>query len=297
MGLAVLALSDHLKKLPEQMSMIDLQVLGLVMIGLILYQILNASLWAEVLKSLALRVPHKNCARIWIESESMKWLPGSVWSYGSRIVSAQRLSLTKKQTSISMVLEVILTNFAWAALAATIVFNKELLHLVTPALLRLSDHLLPLTIAASIIFALLIFHAKTIATRIQEIFTITTFHPLQAIKTAGMYLVLCLGNTALLWVLIQAVPNLTLNYSTTIVIASCAWLAGFWAIGIPGGIGVREAVLVIALSQYGSIESAILVSILWRAIQMISEISTLLLSFSLNLIELRFQKPLTPKNV
>ncbi|NNM30991.1 MAG: hypothetical protein HKO57_15840, partial [Akkermansiaceae bacterium] len=73
----------------------------------------------------------------------------------------------------------------------------------------------------------------------------------------------------------QAVPGLDISPLETIGIAGAAWLIGFWAIGVPGGIGVREGALAWLLAHSGSLEAGMAVAVLWRALQVVVELAAL----------------------
>ena len=59
---------------------------------------------------------------------------------------------------------------------------------------------------------------------------------------------------------------------------SAAWLIGFLAVFAPGGIGIREAVIILLLSTLLSVEQATLCAIISRAAWHIAELLGVLLA-------------------
>lgn len=275
MGCASIALSEHFQALPRLIGNVNFTLLAGVVAGLILYQVWNAGVWSEVLACLNAPRKRMDCARIWLESESLKWLPGAIWSYGSRVLLSSEIGLSKKKASSSMVLELMITNIAWALLASTVFLSFPVFQWIG----NLSESLnLVLFIGLAIVCvgaAIALMRAK-----IDKLRAFLSFGPVNFSKcllTTGHYFILCVFNATLFGGLIATVPGVEVPYIAVLGVAGAAWLAGFWAIGIPGGIGVREAVIVTLLCQYTSIEQAILVAALWRACQMLAEVASILL--------------------
>jgi uncharacterized membrane protein YbhN (UPF0104 family) len=57
---------------------------------------------------------------------------------------------------------------------------------------------------------------------------------------------------------------------------AAGWLLGFFAIGVPGGIGVREAGAALLLSPIMPWHEAVLAAGLWRLLQIVAELAALL---------------------
>lgn len=285
LGIAIFALRDQLANIPGQLATANFTLLALSAIGLVIYQLWNAGVWSEVLGSMGFKASRSECTKIWIASESMKWLPGSIWSYGSRIVSGQRLGLNKKQVSASIAYELILTNIAWATLAATVFFNSEILALLTPQLEVLKNYLWVPVVAILIFAAALFLVRKTLVAKLGDLFKSRNVSASKSVRTTLHYIVLSLFNATLFWGVISAIPGINVTFSIVVALSGVAWLTGFWAIGIPGGLGVREAIITLVLSQFGSLEAAIFAAVLWRILQVGAEITALLISLATGLLK------------
>lgn len=284
MAFGAFALSEHIGELPNLIEHVNFGLLVGIIFGLLIYQIWNASVWSEVLSSIhETGKARMECARIWLESESLKWLPGSVWSYGSRVVLAGEIGVTKKKAGSSIVLELIMTNVAWASLAVTTLFTFP----VSTWLDKLTGYLnlAVIAVAALVFFGAVVCFAFFKIKKLRSLISIGPVDFKKCLLTIFHYIVLCVFNGLLFYGVMTAVPNVELPVVAAISIAGVAWLAGFWAIGIPGGIGVREAVIVAMVCQYSSLEQAILVAALWRGCQMIAEVGAISLMVGAGIIK------------
>jgi uncharacterized membrane protein YbhN (UPF0104 family) len=68
----------------------------------------------------------------------------------------------------------------------------------------------------------------------------------------------------------------TVSPAAAIGANAAGWLAGFFAIGVPGGIGVREAGAALLLSPIMPWQEAALAAALWRVLQIVAELVSLL---------------------
>ncbi|NNM29800.1 MAG: hypothetical protein HKO57_09765, partial [Akkermansiaceae bacterium] len=114
---AVAVLATRWEEVSAVLAGTSWSLLGLAAVGLLAYQVVNAGVWSTVLAALGTRPGFWSAARVWIESEALRWVPGGIWGYGSRVLSAPSLGVGKGTASASLVVEIILTNLAWAAAA------------------------------------------------------------------------------------------------------------------------------------------------------------------------------------
>lgn len=281
--LAVAALASYWPKVAPLLANVNLGVLGAVAAGLLIYQLINAGVWSQVLAALGRPTPFGQTSRVWLRSEALRWLPGGIWGYGSRVVSAQKLGVDRIRASASLVLELGLTNLAWGATALLLLASPMALDGLELVSQKLSSEWLSRILICGwmsgfgVLFLLARFPGpgcwllKQIDTRIP----LKEVRPMVAVRALLAYVALCAFNGIIFWQMTKVVPGLEVDLFSSIGIAGAAWLAGFWAIGVPGGIGVREAALAAMLSYYGSIEAGIAVAVLWRALQMVVEIVAL----------------------
>lgn len=285
MSLAAAALISRWPEVQPRLVGANWWLLALTGLGLLAYQFINAGVWSQVLGALGHRASFRQTAKVWLQSEALRWIPGGIWGYGSRIVNAQELGVAKGKASASLILEIALTNVAWAATASLLLFTPILSQLAGQVAqwLPSSDSpllligLLPPLIGLGAVLVRKVPLLNRMAGRLRKLLPWRELQPARTLRTVLSYFGLCLFNGLLLWMVTLAVPGLDVPLVAAIGIAGGAWLAGFWAIGVPGGIGVREAALAGMLSLYGSLDSGIAVAVLWRSMQVAIELISLLL--------------------
>ena len=83
-------------------------------IGLcVVYRVVNTGGWLLVLAALGQRVPALPATRIWLASEACRWIPGTVWSLGSRACLASARGVPLRVASASVALELVATVIGW----------------------------------------------------------------------------------------------------------------------------------------------------------------------------------------
>ena len=280
-SIACIALRSMGAQVAGVLAQINIPLILLAVVGLALYQWLNAGTWSAVFAGLGRNVPFSATVRVWIESESMKWLPGGIWGYGSRVVNARKLGVELPVASAALATELSLTVLAWFLTALWILPTAIGHDLADRALAWVAlSRLLPWVggcIAAAA--AMLIPGVRAAFFQILGRFIPRgeglNWQPRSLIRAFVSYLGLCLANGTLLWLVTLAIPGLDVPWATAIGVGGVAWLAGFFAIGVPGGIGVREAALAGLLAWHGSMEAAIAAAVVFRAAQVLAELIAL----------------------
>lgn len=289
-SLAAIALYKMGSQIVGVLSRVNWLLITLAITGLTVYQWLNAGTWKDVFSGLGKEVSRSATTRVWLQSESMKWLPGGIWGYGSRVVNARKLGASMPTASAALALELSLTVLAWGLIALWILPTAIGHDLVTRALALASQSvvLTATAIAIAVAAALGLLSLPDIRTALGKIrrrfipsMDGLKLQPRSLVRALVSYLGLCLFNGTLLWLVTLAVPGLLAPWATVIGIGGVAWLAGFFAIGIPGGIGVREAALAGLLAWHGQMESAVAAAIVFRAAQVAAELIALGISLFL----------------
>lgn len=283
-SLACVALMKMGGEVAQVFGRVNWMLVALAVGGLAIYQYLNAGTWKDVYSCLSKDVSRGETVRIWIRSESMKWLPGGIWGYSSRVIASRRLGVDLPTASAALAAELSLTVMAWALTAVLILpttIGNDLSERAIAFVAGSGDIAAFSVVVASLGFCLLIF-----TQRVRSVFSkvITRFlpsvkgleiRPGALSRSVVSYLGLCVFNGTLLWLITLAVPGVSIPWSATVGVGGVAWLAGFFAIGVPGGIGVREAALAGLLAWYGNLESAAAAAVLFRAAQVVAELLAL----------------------
>jgi glycosyltransferase 2 family protein len=246
------------------------------------YRLLNAGGWAWVLKALGTPLPYLAALRIWLVSESLRWLPGGIWSFCSRVDLACQAGVPALTASLSLPVELGLTVASWAALAAGFLVPSGLAYrLVAPHLGN--GVAISAACAAMLLTAGLVLWSLRRLSAVRSAFARTKallgLRPdaLLLLKTGLFYAALNGVNGFGFWILLVGLGYQShVELFTAIGANAVGWLAGFFAAGVPGGIGVREGCTALVLSSLMPWQEATLAAFIWRLLQICAEFATLI---------------------
>jgi hypothetical protein len=246
------------------------------------YRIINAYGWALSLSALGHRVGAATGMRIWLISESCRWIPGSVWGFGSRAVLAARQGVDPAVAGASVLIELLLTVAGWAFVALSGWFFLPGLLEVVAKSPRLT---LVIGVVALIVMACLplcwLFAARSSRIDVALDKMRVRAQLLRRVKPDGraltvalaFYTVMAIVNGLVFVAVLVAMPGARACPITAAVAANAiAWLVGFFAIFAPGGLIVREACLAALLTPWIPLPRAAMIALVWRAVQIVSEI-------------------------
>lgn len=289
-GLPLWALSRNWGEVVDATRKANGWMVAAVGLGLVAYTILNAAVWTDVLHALGWRGGRLLATRTWIESEAMKWLPGGVWGYASRVVKAPAIGIPRAVAGASLVAELLLTILAWAVLAGLgLALDGEIFARLrgqlpagitdgsAPLLLGLGGLLAVLALSGLALLAPL---RRAVMRRLEPLrIGGWRFRPL--VRAASSYFVLCLFHAFLLSLLVNAFHPGDFGWGPAAAADGSSWLIGFFAIGVPGGIGVREAGIAWFLGTHVPLADAMAVAVVWRALQVGAELAALAASHAI----------------
>jgi uncharacterized membrane protein YbhN (UPF0104 family) len=207
--------------------------------------------WRKILASLGHRLPMPAAARIWVTSELARYLPGVIWQVVGRVYLVKPYGVSAAACSASQVLE--LSIF----LLSNLLVALACLPWYAGRLSSTSHHWLWIATAVAPLLLLLLYPKifyGAINTILRKLGKRTIENRVSGWVLLGLVawaIVGLLWQALAIWVL-MAQPhalNLGFNLFGLVIGAYClAWCAGFLAAWAPGGIGVREAVLVWTLN-------------------------------------------------
>ncbi len=212
---------------------------------------------------------------VWARTQIAKYLPGNVFHFIGRQVVGRRLGLTHAALAASAVIEM-----ASLLLTASIIGVGGALVTRSAATAAVS---LPV-LGAAIVGGLLAWPAiDRLLRRLPRV--ADHMHPLPHLSLARSVKLLApalllhagflLGSGVVLLALLHAGwPQATLDWPRVIWVYALAWAAGTVTIGAPAGMGVREAILALALAEpLGQAEAATLALTL-RLVTLIGDLAT-----------------------
>jgi glycosyltransferase 2 family protein len=231
------------------------------------YLPLNASVWGLVLRSLGADVSRVRAGSLWIRCEAMRYLPGGIWGYASRVVEARRLGVSKGMSAVSLSLELVLTALSWAIVGVLISgIGFDLLEKILPG------NLLPWLAVGTVVGMVGAgvgwwkFGARL------RIFVRDQVRPALALRALAEYTGLNFFFGLGFFLTFRALAgDAAPDYFAATGVNAVAWFAGMLAVGVPAGLGVREGACFLMFQPFGMGETAAAAALLFRAVQMIVE--------------------------
>jgi glycosyltransferase 2 family protein len=246
------------------------------------YRLLNAGGSVWILESLRQRIGFFAGTRLWLISEALRWLPGSVWNFFSRVDGTVRLGVPLGIASLSVLVELLTTIFSWMVVALLGLYGSGF------GFYLWSKYAVYLAVAVSLGFACgcLAFYFWPVLKRqtqlrpvTQRVSALFAVHPDFRIlgRTALFYVLMNILNGLGFWVILVGMGyGETISFTAAVGANAVGWLIGFFAIGIPGGIGVREAGSALVLASLMPWQEAAMAAILWRLALVAAELLSLL---------------------
>lgn len=246
------------------------------------YWFLNAGAWSWILEALGHPIPYLIGMRVWLTSESLRWLPGTIWGFCSRVDAARRLRVPMAIASISLPLELSIVIVSWGivALGGLVVSGLGMrlvklgAHWIFPSLAGIVVLLIAGTILWPILSRQSWFEAGL--ERFKRVLKLDLRRTV-LIRSLVVYVVLNCAHGLGFWLMLAGMGyQQTVSPAAAIGANAAGWLLGFFAIGVPGGIGVREAGSALLLSPIMPWHEAVLAAGLWRVLQIVAELAALL---------------------
>jgi hypothetical protein len=275
------ALSGYRRPLEGRVEHLHFQWIALAMGFCLVYRVLNAYGWVLVLRSLGTSMQPVAGVRLWLVTETLRWLPGGVWGMFSRAARARAAGVPAVAASLSLPLELLLSIVAWgitacAGLGLSGTTRAWLARLPT-FWLALCGAGLVLTVAAT--FALAQWRpsaaiSKKLHGLVGGLRLLKESRPKAAWLAViiAFYVALSFLNGAAFLAVLRATCDSPPSLLIAVGVNAAGWLIGFFAFFAPTGLGVREGALSAMLAPLMPIDAAIVGALLWRLIQIVVEL-------------------------
>jgi hypothetical protein len=246
------ALSDQWGSVRTSLATIDLRWSWLIASGvlvLIAHAVLVAT-WAAMLGTWGSRLPFWTAARIWSVSNLGKYVPGKVWQIGTMGVMALDAGVSPVAAAGSAILNTAVN--ITVGLAIAVIAGWRHLGALTGGNAFVGVGLLVMMVAGLASLPMII---PRLAPRLERMtgrpLGVVTIPPRAfAYAVAGNVVAWTLYGVAFQW-MVNAVfvdaPGTTLDYVTAF---AASYVAGYLALVLPAGVGVREAVVMEALKSF-----------------------------------------------
>lgn len=225
-------------------------VAGSALLVLATYAALVES-WRTLVRAWGGRLAFLDAARIWAVSNLGRYVPGKLWSIGAMGVLAQRAGVSPVAAAGSAIVGTVV-NLA-AGFVVLCLAGTDVARALFPGVGRAAT-LLPLIGVAGLVATPLLLPAATrAAARV-------TRRPLPPVRVpARVLLTVAAANVAswvgyglaFRWLSASLVPDLAGNWPAYVAVYAGSYLAGYLALVVPGGLGVRELSMAAALVRLG----------------------------------------------
>ncbi len=255
-------------------------------LGVTLTVYILAYTWKNTLDYLAnTKTKYSEVAHVYGKANIGKYLPGNVMHYVERNLFATKIGLSQLDLALSTLVEI--AGIVLVALILSVILAHEELAIVIKEYLTLSYALILIAILIIACIAVVIVYKKSekiqaMAKRLKDVKFIFVL-----IKNMIIYAVVFLILGFILVLICGVILDVKLNMSKSIMIITYYMLA--WMIGTiihltPGGIGVREGVLVLLMKSSGIMSSASILTaaLLHRMVSIIGDILGYLVALMFN---------------
>lgn len=247
-----------------------LPILAALMVVWSTYALLIAA-WLAVLRGWGQRLPYLAGAKIWCVSNLGRYLPGKVWSVAGLAVLAERAGVQ-----------------GWAAAASAIALQA--LAVGTGGLVVAAAA--PASVPGWMLAVALVFGAATVLALVWEpgprlasgLMPRVSMQALPVTTAVGATLITWLswlGYGVAFWLLGRGLVPADLSLSTATGAFAAAYIVGLLAVFAPGGVGVREVLLVALLTPAVGSGSAITLTVASRLLLTITEAGAALMAFAI----------------
>jgi len=218
--------------------------------------------WKLILKELGVSLSFLKGLKIIFYSQLGKYLPGKIWTWAGRMYFCQRLGISNRKIFISMILELALTTIS-GMLIFLVAFS------ISPGF---EININPFFLIIVVIISFMIIHPKVLA-RIINFFLRLIKKERVTIELHFSQICIIMAYYCISWFCFGIALYFLINSVAFIAPSKIPIITGSFAIsttlGIialfaPAGLGVREGILSLLLSNFFPLSLAILLSFLCR---------------------------------
>ncbi|MBI2621643.1 MAG: flippase-like domain-containing protein [Candidatus Levybacteria bacterium] len=280
-------IADKSTELNINLGNISLLYLILGIFAFFIYFLMRSFLWQLELAELGYKINFRENTYRFSFSELKRYTPGNIWSFLGRAEQFSALGIDKKTLGVSIIADIQLV-----IIGCGIVSIFSIPWFLNPGTLQTKlISLLPLVLIATFIFFIvtgIIYNKKYSATKRVSNYLLPGFSGKSKIKlilfSVLTYFIFGTGNYFIFISIFSLGLNLFLILGSFFVFSL---LIGYLSFITPMGLGVRELVVTLGLSQILSVQDAGAVSIFSRIILVISE---LIFLFSVLIWEKSYRK-------
>ncbi|MCJ7457733.1 MAG: flippase-like domain-containing protein [candidate division Zixibacteria bacterium] len=244
---------------------------GLVFLNFLFF----IQIWRSLLQKLSSKLPFKKAFKIWFYSNLGKYVPGKIWSVMGMVYMCEKEGIPKAATLSSAILNQLLNIIGGLILVLILSGTKFLSGMsklyYLPLILVFVISLYPRVMEKILNWGLK--KLKKEPVKINLNFKENLFFTLLFMLAWGVY------GVAFNIFIMSLTDSPLSNWPFLTSIFAFSYIIGFLSIFVPGGLGVREGILVYYLSSYFPLPVATLIALLSRLWMTAVELSGLLVAW------------------
>lgn len=265
---------DRLRDQPiEWVLRWDLIVASLAVTWLMYLLLIHA--WRVILLTWGERLPWGSAIRIWFVSSLGKYVPGKLWALAAMAVMAERAGVSGAAATASSVVMQLVSITTGVAIAVIFVGPAVLGATTSVGLVGV------IAVAVASVVATAVVASPAIMTRLGRL--IGRPDGLRALGAKGLVhatlpgVIAWLGYGTALFLLVRGtLPDISLGWGEATGAFAASYIAGYLAVIAPGGLGVRESVLVLLLEPRVGLANALAIAFASRLTLTINELGAAL---------------------
>lgn len=235
-----------------------------------LYYFIRTYVWKIILKEQGYNIPQKKASFLWEISELKRFVPGNIWSFLGRATLFSNIGVPTKIIVKGIIIETesfLLSCFIISILAVRHVFFVPLILIILfGTVLFINNSLLTKYLKGELLSKAILFFPN---------FSPKVNAFLLLLSILYMFL-FGLGTYLTITSVVFISPEFFISLSAFFVFSL---LVGYLSFITPMGLGVRESVMIVGLSQFIPLGTAGLVSIFARIVLIVSELLFLLFAY------------------
>ena len=235
--------------------------------------VMQVESWRRILAGWGQHLPFGPAARAWSVANLGRYVPGKVWSVAGLVVLAQRAGVQAGPAAASaFVIQAVSLGSGAATVAAATPHSAPPLRLALAGLVALVTTLVLVWRPT----------ARWLGSLVRAIAPLEPLRASAVLAATALTVLTWVAYGAALWMLARGLlPNASLPLATAIGAFTLGYILGLLALFAPGGVGVRELVLIGLLTPSLGSGGAVAVSIASRVLLTLSEALAALMTLPL----------------
>lgn len=245
-------------------------------IGYAIMVYISSYAWKSILEFIHKdKIPLQEIITVYVRSNIGKYLPGNVMHFAGRNILAGKLGFKQLDITFCSIIEIIMLIFTDCVLSAIFAL-KNFRTVIKTVFSRIDLNVIygvSIALVSIIILAVIIIKKSSIMDRYKHFFTIDFLK--LVCKLFCIYGLTLVIPGVFLVVILKVALGCSITWQIiliTISASTISWVIGFIVPGAPGGIGVRESILLLILGAIYTNNIILLASILLRVASILGDV-------------------------